>query len=307
MKTKQGTAPDEYEVYRQSKAAFKQWDKDWTKNCKLNKPYYTRKLTEIAGIGHGKPVIAVAYGSSLKNKFEQLKFLQKHFDIICVDKAFKSLVQHGIYPKYVVIADANVKYEDYGEGVDSSKSYLIINACGNHEWVKNWENKVFFYINIDNIGTQHKYSKITGVQEFIPAASNVGNATIVLCKVVLQYSQVFLLGYDFSWASHGLYYGNEQNKDKKFNMNHIKVLDINDNIVSTSTNLDFSCRWLLTYMNRFRMNAINLCEQGVLDYHIMNVPPHPYFRHGKIDKLVNLIKKQGGLQPQKKEVDVCQN
>ena len=51
-------APDEYEVYRQSKAAFKQWDKDWTNNCLLNKPYYKTKLTDLAGIGKNRGVIA---------------------------------------------------------------------------------------------------------------------------------------------------------------------------------------------------------------------------------------------------------
>lgn len=288
--------PDEYEVYRQSKAALKQWDADWTKNCGLNKPFMKNKMDEIIGTGMGRPVLAVAYGSSLKDKFAQVKELSEKMDTICVDKAFKSLVEHGIYPTYVVVADANVNYENYGKDVDSSKSSLIINVCGNHEWVKNWKGKVYFYVNIDNIGTQHKYSKITGVKDFIPAASNVGNAMIVICHVLFKYSQIFLLGYDYSWKSDGLYYGNEQNDDKKFSMNHMKLLDINDNLVCCSSNLDFSCRWLLTYMTRYKINSINLSGQGVLDHRLMNIPISPYFRHGNINSLVDFYKKESVCQ-----------
>lgn len=280
--------PNATEVYRQSKAAFKQWDSDWTRNCGLNRPFIKNSMDEIRGEGENRSILAVAYGPSLGKNLSSLKTLQDMIPIICADKAFKTLMANGIKPKYIVVADANVNYKKYGEGVDSSGTAMIINVCGNHEWVKNWKGKIYFYVNTDNLGTQFKYSKLTGINDFISAASNVGNAVVVILREILRYQQILFVGYDYSWSSQ--YYGDEENQEKKYYMNHMKMVDFDNNLVSTSMNLDFSCRWLLTYLTRFRMNVVNLSGQGILDHRLMGVPVSTNFRHGEMDSLVESVK-----------------
>jgi hypothetical protein len=261
--------PTVEETYRQSRGALKQWGDQWRENSKYSKSVVESGkgfgISKLRGLGINKYCIAVAYGPSLRNAYEYLRILKafNNFEIICVDKAFHALMDNGIIPDYCLVADANVNWEKYGEKWDTAKTKLIANVNANPKWGENWDNTVYYFVNKDNIGTEHIFSEISGVTDIIMAASNVGNSIIVVGHSIFKYDKYFLIGYDFCWGYKEQYYGNEENLEKRNNMNHLQILDNNYRLVCTSVNLQFSAKWLATYIMAEKPQVIN-CSPGIL-------------------------------------------
>lgn len=283
------------ETLKQSKRAFARWGKDWKRNATENWKLF-KEYEPLTGKGTGREVCVFSFGPSLKENLRDMKARKMHYrcDIMCVDKALKTLLEFGIVPKYVVLADAQVPFK-YGD-VDPNivKSVTLISCItGNHEWVKHWSDnggKVYFYYNKDAIETHKVYSECMGAKYhptetikgtyLIPAASNVGNSTCVLATLVLNYEAVYLMGYDYCYKMGGNYYGNDKitgdmpvdtnYKVKKHNFNnHATGLDCRGDLVQYSMNMNFSSRWLIDFFtacmkaNR-KLRAINLTGHGIL-------------------------------------------
>lgn len=253
------------EIKKQSLAAFGQWRRDWISNAKLNKPYLKQSFFRTLGnVGKDKVLFIVANGPSLSQHWNVIKENQHRSHVLCVDKAFRPLMEHGIVPTYVVLCDANVNYEKYCAGLDTSKTVLLSNMCGEHNWVKTWKGPIFFFINQDSIKSENLFTNITGYQEYIPAASNVSNCAIVLAQFVLKYKWNLMTGYDYSWPL-GTYYSTGA-EDKECWMASQIFSDVKGNFVRTSSNLVFSNKWIsqMFETSKGQMgNFINCSEQGL--------------------------------------------
>lgn len=254
------------EIEKQSWAAFNQWKRDWLNNTKHNKDFIKTSLYgDLRGIGRGKSLIICANGPSLAKHFKILKDNRSLFHISCVDKAFKPLMDNGIKPDYVCLADANVSYEKHCKGLDTENVALLSNVCGQKDWVANWKGPIFFYINRDSIKSEEYFMAISGYGELIPAASNVSNALLMLAYFVLQYDWNFLTGYDYSWKL-GTYYSDEsENNKKECWMASQLYSDIKGELMRTSSNLVFSARWISDFFKSLQIkNYINCSDQGLL-------------------------------------------
>lgn len=256
----------EAEVLKQSETAMKQWENLWRANSSKNGEVYKKNksnLNDLMFTGVGKIGVIVALGHSFQKQIDVLKNNEndREYEIICVDKCFGFLLDNGVYPDYVVLADAQVGYE-WMEGRDTSKSTLIANVNANPDWVNNWEGPVVFYVNKDNIKSEEIFSKISGCNELIPASSNVGNAAIILATTIFHYDKSILVGYDYCFAEK--YYAFNEHTDKRYWMSHRLAIDHSGRIVKTSENLVFSARWMDDYIKTIKPRVFNASRETIL-------------------------------------------
>ena len=272
-------SPDE--VLAQSKAAYGQWAEQWREYAKVNGEKYKKDgntQQDLLFIGAGKTLVCVANGSSLEDHMGTLKESQSNdaVDIICCDKVLGNLLDNGVKPQYVILADANISYKDWMEPwKDQTKDIILISSiCANIEWTQNWEGPVFYYVNKDNIQSEKEFSEISGCKEFIPASSNVGNTVVVFSVQIFGYDEHLLIGYDYSWGDSDNYYA-YQDSVKRHWMKHAHGVDCRGEIVNTSQNLIFSSRWLSDYYQgmsqQMGIKAFNCSGRGILNFPAANL------------------------------------
>jgi hypothetical protein len=195
---------------------------------------------------------------------------------MCCDKAFGKLLDNGIKADYVMLADANIDYDTWlapyiwqTEGVK-----LISTVYANPQWTSKWRGDVTFYMNKDAIGTERNFLPTWGDNmRIIPASSNVSNAMVVFmlgCDDNSRinyagYQHYFLTGFDYSWQTDGNYYAFCNPADKRHYMNHRTFLDCYKNICHTSENLIFSAKWLMQYIETFKIPVMNCSGRGLLE------------------------------------------
>lgn len=257
------------EVRKQSEAAFGQWRDQWDEHAKINGELLKKTGTsqkDILREGIGKQLIIGAVGYSLVEQIETLREAQKNSDIMAIDKSFGMMIDNGVMPKYVVLADANINYEKWCEPwIEQTKDIILIaNVCSAVSWTLNWKGKVIFYVNKDNIQTEVRYSQLSGCYEIIPASASVGNTAVVFATQILGYDRYLLIGYDYGWRADTKYYAFEDD-DKRYWMKHIHMIDIKGNLVYSSGNLDFAARWLTDFLQKFSFIPVfNCSDAGVI-------------------------------------------
>lgn len=253
-------------IEQQSWAAYNQWRNDWIKNTKLNKKHITKSLYgTLENIGKNKTLLVIANGPSLGRYWDLIKKRRQEFHIICVDKSFKPLMEHGITPDYVTLCDANVSFEKYCKGIETKNTILISNIAAESNWIEYWQGPKFFFINQDSIKSEDLFISISEYGEMIPAASNVSNAQIMLTYFILKYRFNLMLGYDYSWKL-GTYYSTGT-EDKECWMGSQVASDNLGEIVRTSGNLTFSSAWIAEFFKNARVNNyINCSGDGLLNH-----------------------------------------
>jgi hypothetical protein len=240
------------EVLKQSEGAMKQWEETWrshsVKNGEILKDRgYSNQL--IFGHGVGRKAICVAFSPELEYKIDELKQSNDSVDILCIDKAMGYLLDHGVKPKFVYLADAGVDYEKWCKPyIDQTEDIcLMMNVTANPVWAENWKGKIFYFVNQDNIKTEEIFAPLSGCKELVKASSNVGNSVLVHAATYLLYDEYYLIGYGFSWGPDDNYYCSIDS-DKRWYMSHHKLIDTQGKMASTSQNLLFSARWLADFI-----------------------------------------------------------
>lgn len=271
------------EVLEQSDKAYERWKHLWEQNA-IENSSRAQNNEDISRIGLDRKIFIISRGVSILDNIEGIKRHKLHYecDIMCIDKSLKICLENGILPKYCVISDAQVSFEEYGK-IDPlfCKNVILFSAVtANYEWTKYWiehGGKVYFYLNKDNIRTHHIYGKfMEGKQAYlIPASSNVGNAAYVIATMLLNYKRIFLAAYDYSFSLLGEYYGAEKTKpidtnlklSKKTFYNHYTMVDIAGNLVQCSHNMQFSAKWLIGFIEQMQkrgVDTINATGAGIL-------------------------------------------
>ncbi len=259
----------------QSEAAFAQWGEQWKANAIENGKIHRdkgRSHKDIAGIGVGKQCVIAATGASLEAALPIIKEHREKFDLVAVDKTFLLLMDRGVKPDYVVIADANVGVSSSSSPVfkftgqhDTTGITLVMNVNAAPTWSKEWKGPILFYVNKDNIETEKIYSQLSGCHDIIPAASNVGNTAVVFFALMAGYDQYLLTGYDFGWYPDGNYYAFTED-DKRYWMRHVYCVGIDGRLCYTSLNLNFSARWLTDFLTHQipMVRLFNCSGHGIL-------------------------------------------
>jgi hypothetical protein len=263
------------EVLKQSRGAMKQWESTWRSHAKRNGEILKDKgfsNQRIYGHGIGRKAICCAYSPSLEYIVDDMKEKNEAVDILCVDKAMGYLLDHGVKPSFVFLADAAIDYKKWCEKwIDQTEDIcLMTNVTANPVWAENWKGKIFYFVNQDNIKTEEIFAPISGCHEFVKASSNVGNSVLVYATTYLLYDEYHLAGYDSCWRINDNYYCGEDS-DKRWYMNHHQMIDTDGEFVCTSQNLLFTARWLSDFINMIiapNKKKIFKCYKGGL----VNIP-----------------------------------
>lgn len=273
------------EIQKHSLIAFKVWKQLWIDNCRANKPKIATSQRQILGKFKDKPAILFAYGPSFEENIDYLKsqnFARDRYVVGCVDKAYRPLCERGIVPDFVLLADGTVDPKKWLYGVDPAfikQTILLSNVYGQPGWSDFWikhssKENIFWYLNKDNIactpnnrwGTAEFFAPIANYFEVIEAGSNVGNSLVIVTRKIFGCRTIYLMAYDYSW-DHGEYYGTEQ-PNKRYQMPTNRVVDMNNDIVFSNLNMEFSAQWLDAYIIQAKQlhgtDIINLTGRGIL-------------------------------------------
>lgn len=271
-----GTLLSHESIRRQSEGVFRQFGKQWQEQAKVNAALPNDPAEALRSCGLGKVAVLVAAGASLEDHIDTLKKYRDRFDLYACDKAFGILVERGIIPDAVHIADANIPFKWLAPYVEQTRGVrLICTAYANPEWTKAWLGPRTFYVNADAIDSQRIFGPIMGEgTRVIAASSNISNAMVVFLTGCIDglkenfagYERYLLVGYDYSWRAHGNYYAFNNPSPKRNYMTHMSMLDINGDDARSSENLLFSAKWLYSYLQAFQfLPVINCSGRGLLD------------------------------------------
>lgn len=255
------------DIHNQSTMAWNTWRKKWLGNCAINKTLPKISVHSLVNECKSDIVVQCAFGYSLTYGIETLKRHRNKVKIIACDKSFGYLMDRGIVPDYVLIADASVS-TDWIKGHDTSRTTLVANVACNPEWTTSWKGRRVFYVNWDNIGTADILGRAADCYEVIPASSNVSNAQVVFASQVLNPKVQLLIGYDYSWRDMDYYpeFNSDGHDQKPFYMRHVDMPSPFGYMAKTSSNLLFSRNWMMQYLMKFRQTKIiNCSEMGLLD------------------------------------------
>lgn len=267
-------------VKQQSTAVFNQFGKSkWIPFAEENSKHKNRRdPEELRASGVGKILVSVGLGASLEDSIDDLKKYRDKIDIICCDKGFKVLLDNGIKPNYVMLADCNILWQKWAPREEETQGVSLISTpYGNVTWTRKWRGPVYFYVNRDAIGTEEIFLEIMGNKaRLVPASTNVANAQVVFWTGLDEinpnmpfglYEKILLVGYDYSWRPNGNYYAFRDVKPKRHYMNHNTMLDVNRDLVFTSENLLFSAKWMTDYCSAFNhlLNIVNCSDRGLLE------------------------------------------
>lgn len=264
------------EVLAQSKTVFNQFGKKWQETAELNNQLPRKNTHDLHNMGIGKHLLCCAMGESLAENIDIIKKYRDRVEVFTCDKGFKPLLEHGVKADYVMLCDTNINYDINIKDVieDTKDVKLIATPYANYEWTSNWKGDRYFYINKDSIESEKLFIPLFGNDaRLIPAGSNVSNAMIIFMVGAdfdqninfAGYEKYLLIGYDYSWSLDGDYYAWRNPIPKRYYMNHRTMLDMNWNMVVTSENLLFSCKWLYSYITSFQMPVVNCSGKGLLE------------------------------------------
>lgn len=261
------------QIVRQSNAAYDQWKELWRENALRHKKMEQLSFEDLRNTGIGKTIVLVANGASLENDMETIEKYKDNTDIFVCDKTLGHCIKRGIKPKYCLLADAKVSYEQYCEPYKNElkDTILFANVCGNPKWTHDAEwKKIYFFVNKDVINSEKEFMAISGCKNELPAGSNVSNAMVILMTQAdnkgpqnfFNYDKILLTGFDYGWKVEGNYYAYDKDAGGKFYfMRHQYCQDIDGKFTCTSGNLAFSAKWLYSYVTTFRLPVIQ-CSMG---------------------------------------------
>lgn len=267
-----------FDVKAQSKAAYDQHKDMWQKHAKEHAKFKHKDFSYLRNTGIGRAMLLVATGYSLELNIEAIRENQKYCDIMCCDKSLGILLDHGITPQFVFIADAKVDFNKYckkwSEDPRIKEITAIMNVCANPEWSHKvtWKD-IIFTVNKDAMGYEREFMKLSGCQNVIIAGTNVSNAMLVFAtqcegdqrRNFLGYDKYILVGYDYCWTLEGNYYAYDKDGGGKINyMRHFYILDLFGNSVYTSHNLHNSAQWINAYINTYTIPIVNCSDYSLI-------------------------------------------
>lgn len=266
----------EEQIKAQSLNCYAQWSEQWRSQAKYHGDRFVMKpLTDFEFSGIGKAALLVGNGYSFEENLETIKRYQDNVDVVACDKTLQHCIETGITPKCCILCDANVSFERYCRKVSDRLfgTTLIANVCAATEWATlgNWKD-VYFFINKDCLQSEQEFQEISACPNIIVAGTNVSNAMIIMltqcdnarARNFFGYDKLLLIGFDYCWDDDSYYAFDRDGGGKKYYMNNILVKTIDQNLCYTSSNLAFSAKWLESYLQAFKINAVQCSKRSIL-------------------------------------------
>jgi len=219
--------------------------KMWKDNAMANHETFKKHgwATEFQDSHEGQTVIMLGGSPSMKKQFDKLRGLQNDPDFVMVgiSSGLKILLENGIKPKYVMIADADPAIARFWEGMDMEMTKditLIANLCTAPNMIETWKGDIKFVgIFTDNDRLEKKikkkYKPVNGIGHFFPALGSQYNIGSAMAYLVFGARVVIFVGNELSFPTReSTYYADR--KDVKDSWERRPQVDIYGKTVYTN-------------------------------------------------------------------------
>ncbi len=183
-------------------ATLSRFEKIWLRNITKN----TEAIISAYGVNHLKdafldlPAVIIGAGPSLAPQLELIKSNQKNMVLIAVDTVYQTLLNHCIYPHFVVTVDPQKINSRYLEGIkkkDLDKSYFIAEPSVCPKSIRDKLGKLFLF---NTIFPYFKFiCQYFGEKGNVDMGGSVATTAFDLA-IQLGFSKVALIGLDLSFS-----------------------------------------------------------------------------------------------------------
>ncbi|MDF2944218.1 MAG: hypothetical protein K0S01_3076 [Herbinix sp.] len=201
------------------------------------------------------PIIIVSAGPSLLKNIDVLKEAKGKSIILVVDRAYETLLKHGIEPDFVILLDAKKALKHCGNQV-GFMTPLLCKLEGSQPILNNHGGKKVIYDCSEYI--QNIYKKLSKNMGTITTGGSVTTAAFVLA-VKFNFKRIVLIGSDLAYAG-GLSHAGLDHIPEKYNSGLIElyVEDIYGGKIKTRYDWYIFLRW-------FESVIMQMPEYDVID------------------------------------------
>lgn len=195
------------ERMRVNKNTLTKFGKLWVKNqCKnIIHMGYENDISHIFNKFNDIPGIIVSAGPSMELIIPYLKELKERFLILAVDTAFKSLLEEGIEPDFVMSIDSQYWNSRHLDGSDSSKTILIADSSIQPSAIRPFNNRVFFTKSSFPLGTYFENARAP-----FPKIASGGSVSTNIWDFAhkLGLKEIYFIGQDLGFPGNITHYKN---------------------------------------------------------------------------------------------------
>lgn len=173
-------------------------------NLWMNLPAITHSsgLRDVSNKLANQPVIVAAAGPSLDNNVHQLRPVQNHITIICVDTAYRTLVDNGITPDIIVSTDPTSLNQAHFEGlIPDPSSILAFDPEVFHTIPNQWPHNRLF-LNLEKNAFTRWIEDCIGPFGYLPKGGSVGHTAFYLARE-LGADPIVFIGLDLAFNAEG--------------------------------------------------------------------------------------------------------
>ncbi|MBS3927779.1 MAG: DUF115 domain-containing protein [Sphingomonadales bacterium] len=201
----------------------------WLANVTANRPHFLTPNPPLLGL----TAFVVAAGPSLRKNVKALKTIGRMGVIVCVDAAYRYLVEQGVTPDYCATIDADTRMVTMIEGVDTSKTTLVAQASASPALINAWRGPKYFLRATggsreldDKLHAAHRIVKakramlpgeeidpvadvevvFAGLNDALACGGNVTSYAHVFALSLLRATKVVFVGADYAWLDDNDFY-----------------------------------------------------------------------------------------------------
>lgn len=262
----------------------------WIDNAISNRKHYKLGNPPVAGLA----AFIVAAGPSLKKNAAALRVLGKRGVIICVEAAFRYLMEQGVTPEYCMCVDGDERMLSMIVGADTSRTTLITMASSSPALIDAWKGPKFFLRclggarDIDEklvavarevVATRdmkageilHPLEDLRvdfpGLKDRVVTGGNVTGAAHSFALDHMRASHLIFVGADYSWNNAEEFYAGGAHKDmgdERQESERMFTHSTPEGEVCTNFSMFSFKRWHEDYAAATGLKCINASEGGIL-------------------------------------------
>ncbi len=261
----------------------------WIKNVTLNREHFKAGNPPLLGM----TVFVVGAGPSLRKNIADLKKVGKLGVIVCVEAAFRYLMEQGVVPDYCVSIDADSRMLSMIEGADTSSPNLVAHWKGPRYFLratggsKDLDEKLHAAHRVVKVKRDLKVGdsldpladievEFPGLNEALTCGGNVTSYAHSFALSLLRAVRVVFVGADYSWTDVNDFYAGGahkmMSKERMEGENIFNHADSNGLTVTTNFTLFHLKTWHEEVAVGHPGHCFNATEGGILGVGKMGQP-----------------------------------
>ena len=222
------------------------YERLWLNNARANKrlvKQYGWASDAFQGIHKGKTSVLLGASPAIKSQIETLKELREdpQFVFLGISSNFQYLIEKGLRPEYVMVADADPVIEKHYADTDFSKTRgitLIANVCAHNDLIKKWQGPIRFLAIYSTLKRMDKklnkwFAPLNGCGHFFAGLMSQYNTAAAVAFTLFETSILIFVGNELSFSTEDSTYYVDR-KDLKDAWERKPQIDIHGNKVYTN-------------------------------------------------------------------------